>query len=300
MPELRVVQSLSAGVDWLLPRTPPGVTVCKAVGVHDRPVSEWVIAVILAMQRRLPEFIEWQRLGRWDRSPVDGTPDDDLEGQTVLIVGHGSIGRTLATRLASFGVRVIGVAQHSRDDARPVSSLPDLLPQADVVVNLLPLTSATERFVDAAFLGQMKAGALFANAGRGKTVDTTALLEALQSGRVRAAPGVRSPKACRSAVSASSRSIPTPTLFSASACTARCSRCRSRSTWSTFSDPRPTRPRSRARLWPWAPGRCGSRRTSGPPKHAASRSRRGWNSSKTSAPPWSHRSIDCEPQRPNR
>ena len=194
MPNLRVVQSLSAGVDWLVPRTPKGVIVCKAVGVHDRPVSEWVIAVILAMQRRLPEFLESQRLGKWDRSPVDGTPDDDLEGQTVLVVGHGSIGRTLAMRLTSFGVHVVGVAQHAREDARPVSSLSELLPQADVVVNLLPLTSATERFVDAAFLGQMKAGALFVNAGRGKTVDTAALLEALQSGRIRAALDVTDPE----------------------------------------------------------------------------------------------------------
>src|SRR5712692_5707018 len=61
LPRLRVVQSFSAGVDWLLPMTPPGVVVCRAVGVHDGPVSEWVIAAILAMQRRLPDFIEFQR-----------------------------------------------------------------------------------------------------------------------------------------------------------------------------------------------------------------------------------------------
>lgn len=194
MPNLRVVQSLSAGVDWLLPRTPKGVVVCRAVGVHDRPVSEWVIAAILAMQRRLPEFVELQRLGKWDRSPVQTPPNDDLEGQMVLVVGHGSIGRTLASRLAAFGVRVIGVARQPRDDAQPASALPELLPQADVVVNLLPSTSATERFVDAAFLEQMKPGALFVNAGRGKTIDTSALLDALRSGHVRAALDVTDPE----------------------------------------------------------------------------------------------------------
>lgn len=194
MPRLRVVQSLSAGVDWLLPHVPQGVVVCKAVGVHDGPVAEWVVGAILAMQRRLPEFIESQRLARWDRSPVENPPVDDLESKIVVVVGHGSIGRTLAARLAPFGVRFIGVAQHARDDARPVSALPELLPLADTVVNLLPANSATERFVGAAFLNQMKEGALFVNAGRGKTVDTDALLEALTSGRIRAALDVTDPE----------------------------------------------------------------------------------------------------------
>jgi phosphoglycerate dehydrogenase-like enzyme len=194
MPRLRVVQSLSAGVDWLLPDVPQGVIVCKAVGVHDGPVAEWVVAAILTMQRRLPEFIESQRLTKWNRSPIEKTQVDDLEGQMVLVVGHGSIGRTLAARLTPFGVRIIGVAQHARPDARPSSELPSLLPQADVVVNLLPLTATTERFVDGAFLDQMKPGALFVNAGRGKTVHTDALLEALRSGRIRAALDVTDPE----------------------------------------------------------------------------------------------------------
>lgn len=194
MPRLRVVQALSAGVDWLLPHAPQGVIVCKAVGVHDGPVSEWVVATILAMQRRLPDFLESQRLAKWDRSAVEGDSVEDLEGQLVVVVGHGSIGRRLASRLAPFGVRVIGVAQHPRPDARPTSELPALLAQADVVVNLLPLSADTEKFVDRPFLDRMKAGALFVNAGRGKTVDTAALLEALRSGRIRAALDVTDPE----------------------------------------------------------------------------------------------------------
>lgn len=194
LPGLRVAQSLSAGVDWLLPNVPARIIVCRAVGVHDGPVSEWVVAAILAMQRRLPAFIEFQRRAEWNRSGAQPATIDDLEGHTVLVVGHGSIGRALAARLAPFGVRVIGVARHARDDAQPVSALPELLPEADVVVDLLPLTPETERFVDAAFLGRMKPGALFVNAGRGKTVDTAALLEALRSGRIRAALDVTDPE----------------------------------------------------------------------------------------------------------
>jgi phosphoglycerate dehydrogenase-like enzyme len=194
LPGLKVVQTLSAGVDWLLPQAPEGVIVCRAVGVHDGPVSEWVVAVILAMQRRLPEFIEFQRQAEWNRKPFEATGIDDLDGHTVLVVGHGSIGRAVAARLAPFGVIVIGVARHPREDARPISELPALLPQADVVVDLLPLTKETERFVGGAFLGRMKSGALFVNAGRGKTVDTDALLEALLAGHVRAALDVTDPE----------------------------------------------------------------------------------------------------------
>jgi phosphoglycerate dehydrogenase-like enzyme len=194
LPGLRVVQSLSAGVDWLLPKVPAGITVCRAVGVHDGPVSEWVVAAILAMQRRLPEFISFQQRAEWNRSGAQPATIDDLEDYTVLVVGHGSIGRALAARLAPFGAGVIGVARRPRDDAHPVSALPDLLPQADVVVDLLPLRRETEKFIDAAFLAGMKPGALFVNAGRGKTVDTAALLEALRSGRIRAALDVTDPE----------------------------------------------------------------------------------------------------------
>jgi phosphoglycerate dehydrogenase-like enzyme len=194
LPGLRVVQALSAGVDWLLPKVPPGIVVCRAVGVHDGPVSEWVVAAILAMQRRLPLFIDFQRRAEWNRTGAAPATIDDLEGQTVLVVGHGSIGRALAARLAPFGARVMGVARHAREDAQPVSALTELLPQADVVVDLLPLAPETEKFVDAAFLARMKPGALFVNAGRGKTVDTEALVQALRSGRIRAALDVTDPE----------------------------------------------------------------------------------------------------------
>src|SRR6202022_3719426 len=94
--------------DYLLPLIPPGVVVCSAVGVHDVAVSEWVVGAILAMNRRLPEFVEIQRRGEWNRSiaePDDFSnhPVDDLDGKTVLIVGYGSIGKAVAVRLAPVG-----------------------------------------------------------------------------------------------------------------------------------------------------------------------------------------------------
>ena len=199
LPGLRVVQSFSAGVDYLLPLIPPGVTLCSASGVHDASVSEWVVGAIIAMRRRLPEFIELQRRAEWVRDLAEpdqfsNHPIDDLEGRSVVVLGYGSIGRALASRLAGFGVRVAGVAQHARSDAVTPESLPPLLPEADVVVDLLPLTPVTRKVVDAEFLSQMKAGALFVNAGRGGTVDTDALLEALKTGRIRAALDVTDPE----------------------------------------------------------------------------------------------------------
>jgi phosphoglycerate dehydrogenase-like enzyme len=199
LPGLRVVQSFSAGVDYLLPLIPPGVMLCSAAGVHDASVSEWVVAVILAMRRRLPEFGELQRNAEWKRDlaePNDFSnhPIDDLEGRTVLVLGYGSIGKAVAARLAPFGARVVGVAQHARPDAVTPESLPGLLRDADVVVDLLPLTSDTRKFVDAKFFSQMKPGAIFVNAGRGGTVDTDALLDALRSGRIRAALDVTDPE----------------------------------------------------------------------------------------------------------
>lgn len=189
MPALRVVQSLSAGIDWVLPHVPDRVVLCDAAGVHDVPVAEWVLAAILAELKRLPEARDAQRAGRWDKPAVQ-----ELAGRTVLVVGHGSIGRAVERRLAPFDVEVVGVARHRRPGVHAIDELPELLGEADVVVLLVPLTPATERLVDAAFLERMRAGALLVNAARGAVVDTGALRDALHTGHVRAALDVTDPE----------------------------------------------------------------------------------------------------------
>jgi phosphoglycerate dehydrogenase-like enzyme len=202
LPSLRVVQAVSAGVDSLVPLVPDGVVVCGASGAHDIAVAEWVVAMLLALRRRLPEFRELQRRAEWDSNAGDWIvtgpslvgPIDDLDGATVLILGHGSIGRAVAARLAPFGMRIVGIARHARADAEPLESLPRLLPEADAVVLLVPLTPETKGLVDARFLAQMKQDALLINAARGAVVDTVALLEALHAGRIRAALDVTDPE----------------------------------------------------------------------------------------------------------
>ena len=201
LPGLRVVQSLNAGIEWILPHVPPGVILCNASGAHDPPVAEWVVGMLIALRRRVPEFLELQRRGEWDRNVNDvsatGTsplsPIDDLEGSTVVVLGYGSIGRAVAARLTPFGVHVVGVSRSGPDAERP-ERLRELLPGADAVVVLLPLSNETLGTVDARFLALMKPGALLLNAGRGAVVDTGALLDALHAGRIRAALDVTDPE----------------------------------------------------------------------------------------------------------
>ncbi|WP_027881286.1 2-hydroxyacid dehydrogenase [Meiothermus rufus] len=176
---LKVVQTLTAGVDWILPHLPPGLVLCDAAGVHDVPVSEWIVGAVLGAIKRFPEFRDAQREGRWAYRWVD-----DLEGSTVLFVGYGSIARATEQRLAPFGVAFIRVARTAREGVHPIADLLHLLPQADIVINLLPYTPQTHRLIGAEHLAQMKPGALFVNAGRGKTVDQEALVEAIRAQRL--------------------------------------------------------------------------------------------------------------------
>ncbi|GAA6736712.1 2-hydroxyacid dehydrogenase [Thermus oshimai] len=187
--EVRVVQTLSAGVDWILPLLPPGVTLCDGSGIHDAPVAEWVVMALLALLKDLPGFLEAKKEGRWAPKRLE-----DLEGKTVLLLGYGSIGRAVEARLRPFGVEVLPVAKHARPGVYTPKDLPHLLPQADAVVLLLPLTPETQKVVDQAFLERMKPGALLVNAGRGGLVDTEALLKALEAGRVRVALDVTDPE----------------------------------------------------------------------------------------------------------
>jgi phosphoglycerate dehydrogenase-like enzyme len=189
LPKLRLIQLLSAGAEKVIPYVPPGVTLCTARGAHDDVVAEWVLSVVLAQVHDLPRFVRSQQEGRWDF-----TLTDELAGKTVLILGYGSIGAAVARRLAGFDVRVLPVARTARPGVHGIGSLPDLLPQANIVVLLVPVTPSTERMVDAAFLARLPDGALVVNAARGAIVDTDALLAELTSGRLHAALDVTDPE----------------------------------------------------------------------------------------------------------
>lgn len=186
---LRVVQALSAGVDWLVGRVPPHVTVCNARGVYDGPLAEWVVGAILAMQRGLVRARDAQAQGTWSEFEAD-----ELAGQRVVIVGFGSIGAAVADRLRGFGVEIVGVSRSPRDGTLGMDDLDAILPGAAILVNLLPLTSQTKGFLDARRLGRLPDGALVVNAGRGRTVDTAALVAELERGRLRAALDVTDPE----------------------------------------------------------------------------------------------------------
>jgi phosphoglycerate dehydrogenase-like enzyme len=189
MPALRVVQTLSAGVDWLLPSVPAGVTVCDARGTRDATVAEWVLAVILASTKSLPELRDRQREHdwKWQRSR-------ELAASTVMILGYGSIGAAVEARLAPFGVNLIRVARTARAGVHSVDELAALLAIVDIVVVLLPLTEATSGLLDAGMLGRLPRGALLVNAARGAIVDTEALLKLLAAERLRAALDVTDPE----------------------------------------------------------------------------------------------------------
>jgi phosphoglycerate dehydrogenase-like enzyme len=194
MPELRAVQLLSAGADTWAGRLAEGVVLCDARGVHDSPTAEWVMTSILSYLREFPAFVQAQARREWSYARY--APTDELAGKRVLIVGAGSIGAALAARLAPFEVSVTSVARSPRpaEGVHGVDELPSLLPHADVVVLIVPLTERTRGMVDARFLAAMPDGALLVNAARGPVVDTAALLAEVATGRIGAALDVTDPE----------------------------------------------------------------------------------------------------------
>jgi phosphoglycerate dehydrogenase-like enzyme len=189
LPNLRLVQLLSAGAEKFVGRLPSGVVLCNARGAHTPSTAEWAVAVMLAAQRGLPFFVREQDAGRWSF-----TTHSSLVGARVLVVGAGDIGATIGRMLAGFDVELTYVARTAREGVRSTAELPDLLPHADVVVLIVPVTPDTTGMVDAAFLAAMRDGALLVNAARGVIVDTDALLAELTTGRLRAALDVTEPE----------------------------------------------------------------------------------------------------------
>lgn len=189
MPRLTVVQAISAGTEWLLPWVPEGVTVCSARGTRDTAVAEWVLAAILAMEKRLPVFIERQAEHVWSHQLLE-----ELAGKRALLVGYGSIGRCVADKLTTLGVDVAPVASTAHPGVHGVETLPQLLGTADIVVLTVPLTPLTRHLLDDSMLSRMRPGALLVNASRGAVVDTDALVDHLAAGRIRAALDVTDPE----------------------------------------------------------------------------------------------------------
>jgi phosphoglycerate dehydrogenase-like enzyme len=179
----------SAGVDWIAPAVPEGVALCSARGTRDAPVAEWVIGAILDSYKGLARFRQQQEQAQW--KPL---MPRELAGSKALIVGYGSIGRAVEERLRPFGVEAAGVASSQRGDAHGVDAIDELLPDADVVIVLLPATPETAGLIDKQRLATVKTGALLVNAGRGTVIDTDALCAELESGRLEAALDVTDPE----------------------------------------------------------------------------------------------------------
>ena len=189
MPRLRVVQTLTAGVDHIRSALPEGVVLCNGRGIHDTSTAELALTLILASLRGIPEFVHAQDLGRWQPERRESLAD-----KRMLIVGYGQIGAAIEERVRPFEAEVIRVARRSRSGVHAIDELPSLLPEADVVVLILPGTAETRHLVDADFLGRMRRGALLVNVSRGSVVDHDALVVALEDGQGRAALDVTDPE----------------------------------------------------------------------------------------------------------
>jgi phosphoglycerate dehydrogenase-like enzyme len=186
---LQLIQTLSAGVDWLVGRVPERVVVCNARGVYDAPLAEWVVGSILAMQRGLVRARDAQATREWT-----SFEPDELTGRRVVILGLGSIGTAIAERLRPFGVEVVGVGRSARAGVRGLPDLDEVLGEAEILVDILPLTGETKGLLDARRLALLPDGALLVNAGRGRTVETAALVAELTAGRLRAVLDVTDPE----------------------------------------------------------------------------------------------------------
>lgn len=181
------VHAAAAGVDSLLfdELVDSEVVVTNARGVFDRPIAEFVLGFLLMHAKSSVASLDDQRQQRWNRRSTS-----DLAGTRALIVGTGAIGREVARVLSALGVEVIGAGSHARDGDDDFSTVIDSreltahLSDIDWVIDVAPLTDRTRGLFDASVFAAMEEHAFFVNVGRGATVETAALVDALDSGTI--------------------------------------------------------------------------------------------------------------------
>ena len=189
-PRLMWVHSATAGVERVL--TPAarerGLAITNARGVFSDPIAEYVLMMVLAVSRRLPQLLELHRERTWQ--PLAGREMADL---TIGVVGLGSIGRRVAELALKFGCRVVAIRRQTGESAEGVAGLaevltpdhlPELMAQSDFVVLALPLTPDTADLFDAEMFAHAKPDAWLINVARGALVDERALVRAVRDGRL--------------------------------------------------------------------------------------------------------------------
>jgi len=209
---VKLVLSLMAGTEWIPAAVGPHVTICNARGAHNISTAEWTVGAILGMLKLFPLFLDIQRSGEWKRrfeasaeyAAISGDERsfyppvmiENLAGKTVLLVGYGSIAKDIERMLEPFHVELIRVARTARENptVHAVGELDALLPKAQVIVLILPSSAETRWLIDARQFSLMRQGTLLVNAARGPIVNTDALVQALQNGRIRAALDVTDPE----------------------------------------------------------------------------------------------------------
>lgn len=209
---VRLVLSLMAGTEWIPAAVGPHVTICNARGAHNISTAELTLTLILSMLKYVPLYVDIQRSGDWRRRSEAShlyqqlnadqqtyhppVKLEELTGKRVLIVGHGSIGKDIERMLEPFRVEIVRVARTPRTHPRvhPVGELDRLIPAADIIVLILPLTSESKGLFGPRQFELMRQGALLVNVARGGVVQTDALVHALNSGKIRAALDVTDPE----------------------------------------------------------------------------------------------------------
>ena len=183
-PRLRWLQSCSAGVEKLIPFVPAGVTITNASGVHGPRGGEYAMTAILMLNSRVPAFVTNQQHRRWEQLQTTV-----VAGKTLVLLGVGAIGGVAAKLAKQFGMRVLGVTrsgkpQRNVDRMFKPKDLPKVLPKADFLLGILPLTPQTQGLIGRAELDLLPRHAGVANLGRARVMDYDALAEKLGRGEL--------------------------------------------------------------------------------------------------------------------
>lgn len=183
-PELRLVQSCSAGIEQIATLIPDGVALCNASGVHAPAIAEAVIASILVQAKLLYQRRTEQRARNWTQLPAR-----ELAGTTMCVVGTGHIGTAIGALAQALGMTTIGVRRNpvparGFDSTVGLDGLDDALSRADYLVIACPLTADTRGLIDARRFARLPAGAYLVNVSRGAVVDEEAMIDAFQRGQL--------------------------------------------------------------------------------------------------------------------